>query len=579
MKHLLPIILSILLLTACGENERNSQFLERAETIMNDSCDVALSMLQDSINPKTLTTERGRAIYAVLLSQALDKNYIDIASDSIIAPAVKYFADVTIEDDSQSVRYAMLTNFYLGRIKFNANDKGNSLIANLKAEEYGLAINDYFYLGLIYRNLAFLQNNSYNFEDELKYSKLSLENFKKSNIKSHYNWALLDLATSFNNNEQFNDAIKLFNRVIDIATNNCDSILLFNTISNYAHSSWLNNDTLSTKNQLIFLSKHDKLNAINCGHLAQIYANEHKIDSAKYFIDLGTSLIQNDIDKTAIEKGKYCLYISQNDLKNALYSENILSTIERNSVDSAWTQSIVKIHREYYKSLSIINKQTAKQRLLYIYFSIIGMCILILIIFLLFIYFRSKQTQNKLRILQLENIYLEQKQRSSEELDIVNARISTLKPLLSHYKNLSEARLTEIVSQRDELLKIKKRLEDAISNRKAIDSKFIDHKLIKNLYDKISSSKNLTAQEWQQLYEFINSIYPQFQQRLHNLCRISDTEYKICILIKCKLTPTEMSKLISLSKSGLGNARKRLYKKAFKEEGSATDWDNFILSL
>ena len=31
------------------------------------------------------------AKYALLLSQALDKNYIDLQSDSIIAPAVRYY--------------------------------------------------------------------------------------------------------------------------------------------------------------------------------------------------------------------------------------------------------------------------------------------------------------------------------------------------------------------------------------------------------------------------------------------------------------------------------------------------------
>ena len=56
MKHLFTIILSLLLLTACGERERNSQFLNRAEAIMNDSCEVALLILQDSIDINTLTT-------------------------------------------------------------------------------------------------------------------------------------------------------------------------------------------------------------------------------------------------------------------------------------------------------------------------------------------------------------------------------------------------------------------------------------------------------------------------------------------------------------------------------------------
>ena len=56
MKHLFTIILSLLLLTACSERERYSQFLNRAEAIMNDSCEVALSILQDSIDINTLTT-------------------------------------------------------------------------------------------------------------------------------------------------------------------------------------------------------------------------------------------------------------------------------------------------------------------------------------------------------------------------------------------------------------------------------------------------------------------------------------------------------------------------------------------
>ena len=123
MKNLLFVILSLLLLSACGESKHNSQLLERADAIMNDSCEVALSILQDSIDTSTLTTERGRAIYAVLLSQALDKNYIDLTSDSIIAPALEYFAD---GDDPH---YAMLTHYYYGKILLNQNKLSDAIIA------------------------------------------------------------------------------------------------------------------------------------------------------------------------------------------------------------------------------------------------------------------------------------------------------------------------------------------------------------------------------------------------------------------------------------------------------------------
>ena len=175
MKHLLPIILSILLLTACGENVRNSQLLERAETIMNDSCEMALSMLQDSIKPSSLTTERGRAIYAVLLSQALDKNYIDIASDSIIAPAVKYFAD---GDDPH---YAMLSHYYYGKTLLNQNKLSDAIIACNKATDFAIGLNNDFYLGLIYGTLGDIYNKIHNHNESINYNRLSYLYFHKIN--------------------------------------------------------------------------------------------------------------------------------------------------------------------------------------------------------------------------------------------------------------------------------------------------------------------------------------------------------------------------------------------------------------
>ena len=45
----------------------------------------------EGIDKSELTSKELEAKYALLLSQALDKNYIDLQSDSIIAPAVRYY--------------------------------------------------------------------------------------------------------------------------------------------------------------------------------------------------------------------------------------------------------------------------------------------------------------------------------------------------------------------------------------------------------------------------------------------------------------------------------------------------------
>ena len=60
-----------------------------------------------------------KAKYALLYSMALDKNYIDLQSDSIIAPAIKYYE----RHGSHEERF--LCYYYRARIYETAGDKEN----------------------------------------------------------------------------------------------------------------------------------------------------------------------------------------------------------------------------------------------------------------------------------------------------------------------------------------------------------------------------------------------------------------------------------------------------------------------
>ena len=68
------------------------------------------------------------ALYSLLISMALDKNYIDVASDSLIRPAVKYF------ERRRDNYHAFLSYYYLGRVYENAGQYDNALSAFLVAE-------------------------------------------------------------------------------------------------------------------------------------------------------------------------------------------------------------------------------------------------------------------------------------------------------------------------------------------------------------------------------------------------------------------------------------------------------------
>ena len=57
---------------------------------MADRPDSAKIILE-SIDPKALHTRAGKARFALLYSQALDKNYIDVDRDTLISRALKYY--------------------------------------------------------------------------------------------------------------------------------------------------------------------------------------------------------------------------------------------------------------------------------------------------------------------------------------------------------------------------------------------------------------------------------------------------------------------------------------------------------
>ena len=119
MKHLLLHILLIFLLalpfTGCQKHYPVADKLSQAEIYMNEEPEAALRVLE-SIGQAYLHTKEHHARYALLYSQALDKNYIDKTNDSLINVAVDYYRQ------TDEVRSKFLSYYYMGRIHRNAGE-------------------------------------------------------------------------------------------------------------------------------------------------------------------------------------------------------------------------------------------------------------------------------------------------------------------------------------------------------------------------------------------------------------------------------------------------------------------------
>ena len=121
------LLLSIVLLQSCKVRSRYIEILDDAESYMDERPDSALAVLR-AMDPDMLPGRKAKAKYALLHSIALDKNYIDLTTDSIIAPAVEYYRR------RGDVESRFKCHYYQARIHENSGDIDNALLCAAKAE-------------------------------------------------------------------------------------------------------------------------------------------------------------------------------------------------------------------------------------------------------------------------------------------------------------------------------------------------------------------------------------------------------------------------------------------------------------
>ncbi len=126
MRFLIFALCTAVLAISCKEDPINTA-LASVEMSLSDNPKSSLEALE-LLDNQTLKTREQKAKYALLYSIALDKNYIDVTKDSIIAPAVKYYE----YHGSQEEKF--LCNFYQARIYENAGDNKSALLSAVKAE-------------------------------------------------------------------------------------------------------------------------------------------------------------------------------------------------------------------------------------------------------------------------------------------------------------------------------------------------------------------------------------------------------------------------------------------------------------
>ena len=218
-------VLILLCITACQKQSFMADKLLQAEALMNEYPDSALNLLKGIAQPE-LKTQEHRARYALLYSQALDKNFIDLTSDSLINSAVDYYKD---RDD---VRAKFLSYYYQGRIYTNANNLTQATLAYLEAEQLVDELGDGYAAGLLYKQMGLIYNSYYDFPKGLQAHQQAIEHFTKANKPVHRIQAMLTLSNIHRNMHNENIGYEVLRTAITESQKLNDQSLIKSCINN-----------------------------------------------------------------------------------------------------------------------------------------------------------------------------------------------------------------------------------------------------------------------------------------------------------------------------------------------------------
>lgn len=137
------------LMGGCTHRIDCNKALVRADSLMQEHPDSALHLLEN-IPPGSVNTTADRAYYALLLTQARDKNFILQTDDSLIRIAVRYY------DGKENAAMQARAHYLWGSIYRDMNRCGDAINKYHQAATYAKQVDDNYLLGRIYNNEAAL---------------------------------------------------------------------------------------------------------------------------------------------------------------------------------------------------------------------------------------------------------------------------------------------------------------------------------------------------------------------------------------------------------------------------------------
>ena len=338
----------LLIVASCRSSSQKA--LDCAEVKLEESPDLALSQLS-ALEWKDFPRKKDQARYALLMSAAMDKNYVDVSSDSLTRVAVDYYSV------RRNKYYRMLSWYYHGLVLMNARSYSSSIVALEKAERDAVSLNDAFHLGLIFRNKAKVFNLTNNNPEAIACQRKAVHYLEMAGRESYQSFAEVNLAIHYSNNQEYDRADSLFSEIRRKYDNPailrhcdvCQAGILVETNRNPEEAVSLYRRVPRTHYSLL-----------DYAYLALAHEMLSHRDSADYWMKEGYGLAGNQSDSASIGYLHSQLERMRGHYQQAFHLIYKASAVQDSLTRVLLRQSVSAAQRDYFKSETDLQDATIR---------------------------------------------------------------------------------------------------------------------------------------------------------------------------------------------------------------------------
>lgn len=482
MKHFYFTFLLVICLTSCNSHSVHWDTLSQIESYIEENPDSALVILEQ-IDLAELLGKEEKARYALLYTQAKDKNYIDETDLSLISEAQKYYKE------SDNVRYRFLSLYYYGRVLCNNSDFHKAIIAYTEAEALLEKLGDEYLSGLLYVQIGNIYRITHDYDKCLEAYKSAYNHFSKAKLDSHMAYSLLDIGIAYWNLTDTAIAEEYFTQSLMMAKALNDEYLERICYENlFVLYDEIDENEKCTN---IAFELNEKFNSslfspVCLASMASYNAKIGDYESIdKYLIEAWNGT-QNKSDSIALyfQFANIMKIIGNTDKALDYFEKGI--NLQNEELRYAMQQPIVSIQKDYFQNQAEYNSYRLKKNLLiYLSLSIIALLVLLIV----FMHIRHRFLLKDLEI----SKYMDFAADLQVSLQDKEAKLTEISEHISAKEEAHSLQINEMSRHIAELFRKQYELLDKLSN--TYYETHIFNKEKESIYEQVKSEINKFAND------------------------------------------------------------------------------------